>query len=158
MQWSFGSPEIAELYKLAWIYARKYTKKAHDREDAAQHGMLFAAKILASDKVDCQNRYKYAKLQVYYGVIDYVRETLCAVRYRKKGGKVVAQVNHVETCNIQMPDRVPDEQWRRDLEKLSAKLEFDELIAKLERRAGRRGDRARPPVLRLVSACGSIRK
>jgi hypothetical protein len=139
------------------MYARKYTKKAHDREDAAQQGMLFGAKILGDSRVDESKRSKYAKLQVYYGVLDYVRSKLCPFRIRKKNGKIVHQVNYVKTDALPKIDIVPDEKWRRDLKAIEAKMDFDALIAKLEKRLGGRGDRQRSPVLRLVAACGGVR-
>lgn len=157
MQWSFGSPEIAELYRLAWIYARKYTLHQYDREDAAQQGMLFGIKMLGDSRVDESKRSKYAKLQVYYGVLDYVRSKLCPARIRKRNGKIVHQVNYLKADAMPKNDIIPDEKWRRDLKEIEAKMDFDSLIAKLEKRLGGRGDRRQSPVLRLVSACGGVR-
>jgi hypothetical protein len=122
--------------------------------------MLFGIKMLGDSRVDESKRSKYAKLQVYYGVLDYVRSKLCPARIRKRNGKIVHQVNYLKADAMPKNDIIPDEKWRRDLKEIEAKMDFDSLIAKLEKRLGgrqRAEDQHAAPVLRLVAACGGVR-
>lgn len=132
-----------------------------DQEDAAQEGILRGFLMLEDKRVtDEIKRWQYAKFQVYFGIIEFVRTKLCRERHRKKDGKQVCTPNfQAYNRNEPIIDDVPDEKWRSDLKAIEAKMDFDTLVAKLERRChrrGRGGDRRQPPELRLLAACGSI--
>lgn len=102
-------------------------------------------------------RWKYTNFQIYFGVIEYVRSKLCPIRLRKRNGKIMESVNFIVATELN--PSIPDEKWRRDLKAIEAKMDFEALLAKLERRcqcAGRRKAAADSPELRLIDACGSI--
>jgi len=110
---------VAIIYSKAWQAAKRYTKRHHDQEDAAQQGMLHAIILLARPEIPEEKRTAYACMKARWGVIEYVRYALL---FRKK----------IKPVFEDMPKDLPCEKWRQDLKVIEAKLDWQALERKLQ--------------------------
>ena len=139
------------VYKVAWKAAKRYSRRLHDQEDAAQYAILEAFRLLSSGKIPEEKRLKYASVRAHYSVIDYVRSVLFPGGHTK----------NIDSRPVvhQLRGEVVDEKWRRDLKAIEAELDFQSLLKKMERLScSKRLPVTNDPIDRIMAASnGSLR-